>query len=110
MDGHSCRSFFLEPQLTFHRRYEALRACFVEDRPVAEVAAQFGYKPTALQVMIRRFHAQFRRGVAVHSELDGVMHNGGGAQEGIHRWLIIGHSQHGSLSAILTAQGPPCHS
>jgi hypothetical protein len=62
MDGHSCRSFFLEPQLTSHRRYEALRACFVEDRPVAEVAAQFGYKPTALQVMIRRFRAQFRRG------------------------------------------------
>jgi hypothetical protein len=62
MDGHPCRSFFLEPQLTFHRRYEALRAFFVEDRPVAEVAAQFGYKPTALQVMIRRFHAQFRRG------------------------------------------------
>ena len=62
MDGHPCRSFFLEPQLTFHRRYEALRAVFVADRPVAEVAAQFGYKPTALQVMIRRFHAQFRRG------------------------------------------------
>ena len=62
MDAHPCRCFFLEPQLTFHRRYEALRAFFVEDRPVAEVAAQFGYKPTALQVMIRRFHAQFRRG------------------------------------------------
>ena len=61
MDGHPCRSFFLEPQLTFHRRYEALRAFFVEGRPVAEIAAQFGYKPTALHVMIRRFHAQFRR-------------------------------------------------
>ncbi len=61
MDGHPCRSFFLEPELTFHRRYEALRAFFVEGRPVAEIAAQFGYKPTALQVMIRRFHAQFRR-------------------------------------------------
>ena len=62
MDGQPCRRFFLDPQLTFHRRYEALRAFFVEDRPVAEIAAQFGYKPAALNVMISRFHAQFRRG------------------------------------------------
>jgi hypothetical protein len=62
MDGQPCRCFFLDPQLTFHRRYEALRAFFVEDRPVAEIASQFGYKPTALNVMISRFHAQFRRG------------------------------------------------
>ena len=61
MDGQLCRRFFLDPQLTFHRRYEALRAFFVDDRPVAEIAAQFGYKPTALNVMISRFHAQFRR-------------------------------------------------
>ena len=25
MDGQLCRRFFLDPQLTFHRRYEALR-------------------------------------------------------------------------------------
>ena len=62
MDAQPCRCFFLEPQLTFHRRYEALRACFIEERPVAEIAAQFGYKSSALQVMIRRFRAQFRRG------------------------------------------------
>ena len=41
---------------------DLLRAFFVEDRPVAEIASQFGYKPTALNVMISRFHAQFRRG------------------------------------------------
>ena len=62
MDGQLCRRFFLDPQLTFHRRYEALRAFFVDGRAVAEIAAQFGYKPTALNVMISRFHAQFRRG------------------------------------------------
>jgi hypothetical protein len=50
MDGQPCR------------RFEALRAFFVEGRPVAEIASQFGYKPTALNVMISRFHAQFRRG------------------------------------------------
>jgi hypothetical protein len=62
MDAQPCRRFFLDPHLTFHRRYEALRAFFVDDRPVAEIASQFGYKPTALNVMISRFHAQFRRG------------------------------------------------
>ena len=62
MDSHPCGSFFLEPRSTFHRRYEALRAVFVEARPVAEVAARFGYKPTALRVMIRRFRGKFRRG------------------------------------------------
>jgi hypothetical protein len=62
MDGQLCRRFFLDPQLTFHRRYEALRAFFVDGRAVAEIGAQFGYKPTALNVMISRFHAQFRRG------------------------------------------------
>ena len=50
MDVQPCRRFFLDPQLTFHRRYEALRAFFVEDRPVTEIASQFGYKPTALKV------------------------------------------------------------
>jgi hypothetical protein len=62
MDGQPCRQFFLAPQLTFHRRYEALRAFFVEDRPVPEIAAQFGYKPTALKVMISRFSTQLRQG------------------------------------------------
>ena len=53
---------FLEPSNASHRQYEALRAFFVENRPVAEIASQFGYKPTALNVMISRFHAQYRRG------------------------------------------------
>lgn len=36
------RSFFLEPTDTWHRRYEALRACFVKQQAVAEVARRFG--------------------------------------------------------------------
>jgi hypothetical protein len=62
MDGQPGRRFFLDPQLTFHRRYEALRAFLVEDRPLAEVAAKFGYKPTALNVMLSRFNSQLRKG------------------------------------------------
>jgi hypothetical protein len=60
MDDQPCRSFFLQPRSTFHRRYEALRAFFVERRPPAEVAAQFGYKPAALNVLISRFRHDVR--------------------------------------------------
>jgi hypothetical protein len=60
MDGQPCRRFFLEPEQTFHRRYEALRAVFVEGRPVEEVAERYGYKPAALNVMVSRFRAQCR--------------------------------------------------
>jgi hypothetical protein len=61
MDDQPGRSFFLEPRSTFHRRYEALRAVFVEDQPPAEIAARFGYKPAAFKVMISRFRAHARR-------------------------------------------------
>jgi hypothetical protein len=43
MDGQLGRRFFLDPELTFQRRYEALRAVVAEGRPVTEVAARFGY-------------------------------------------------------------------
>lgn len=61
MDDQPCRSFFLQPRSTFHRRYEALRAFFIEGRPPEEVAAQFGYKPTAFKVLISRFRQDVRR-------------------------------------------------
>ena len=34
MEGCRDRQFFLEPQQTFHRQYEALRAVFVEGQPL----------------------------------------------------------------------------
>jgi hypothetical protein len=62
MDVQLGRRFFAEPRLTFHRRYEALRAFFVEDQSVEAVAARFGYKPAAFRVMISRFNSQLRKG------------------------------------------------
>jgi hypothetical protein len=64
MDGSHTRRFFLEPQQTFQRRYEALRAIFVDDEPLERVAERFGYKPSALRSMASRFRADRRRGVA----------------------------------------------
>lgn len=60
MDDQPCRRFFLQPRSTFHRRYEALRAVFIEGRSAAEVAGQFGYKPAALNVLISRFQQDVR--------------------------------------------------
>ncbi len=60
MDDQPCRDFFLRPRSTSHRRYEALRAFFIEGRPPADVALQFGYKPAALKVLISRFRHGIR--------------------------------------------------
>jgi hypothetical protein len=63
MDGSHTTRFFLEPQQTFQRQYEALRAIFVDDQPLERVAERFGYKPSALRSMASRLRADCRRGV-----------------------------------------------
>jgi hypothetical protein len=60
MDDQSCRDFFLRPRSASHRRYEALRAFFTEQRPSAEVAVRFGYKPAAFKVLISQFRHLIR--------------------------------------------------
>ena len=64
MEGIHTSQFFLEPKETFHRRYEALRAVFVDGEPIDHVAERFGYKLSALRSMASRFRADHRRGVA----------------------------------------------
>jgi hypothetical protein len=63
MENPHCSQFFLAPQPTTHRRYEALRAVFVTGEPLAVVAQRFGYKVSALKSMVSRFRADYRRGV-----------------------------------------------
>jgi len=57
MDDNACRRYFMEPEQTFHRRYEALRAFFLGGQSVEEAAARFGYRVAALKSMISRFRA-----------------------------------------------------
>jgi hypothetical protein len=64
MDGSHTRRFFLQPQQTFQRQYEALRAIFVDDEPLERVAERFDYKPSTLRSMASRLRADYRRGVA----------------------------------------------
>jgi DNA-binding CsgD family transcriptional regulator len=62
MNDDPCRSFFLEPSDLLHRRYEVLRAFFVEGRPQADIAVQFGLTTATVQSLVRDFRAQVRAG------------------------------------------------
>ena len=54
------RRFFLEPQQILHRRYEALRAVFVDQQPQMEVAERFGYTYNTMRRLVSDFRAQCR--------------------------------------------------
>jgi hypothetical protein len=54
------RRFFIEPSQSLHRRYEALRAVFVENPPQVEVAKRLGYTYNTLRRLVSDFRAQCR--------------------------------------------------
>jgi hypothetical protein len=62
VDDDPCRCFFLEPTQPLQRRYEVLRAFFVERRPQADIAAHFGLAPATVPSLIRDFRAQLQNG------------------------------------------------
>ncbi len=55
LDISACRRFFLEPRHPRQRQYEALRAYFVEGRPVKEVTRAFGYTAGSFHVLCHHF-------------------------------------------------------
>jgi len=52
--GHEC---FTEPTLAAQRRYEAVRAYFVEELSPAEIAERFGYTKASVQTLISTYRA-----------------------------------------------------
>jgi transposase len=46
---------FTEPTAAAHRRYEALRAYFVEERSAGEIAERFGYTKASAQTLISQY-------------------------------------------------------
>src|ERR1700757_1462710 len=46
---------FTEPTAAAHRRYEALRAYFVEERSASEIAERFGYTKASAQTLISQY-------------------------------------------------------
>jgi transposase len=55
MDGNPHREFFARPTHPHHRRYEALRAVFLDGRPQKEVAEHFGYRYSTLRQLVYEF-------------------------------------------------------
>jgi hypothetical protein len=55
MDGTPYREFFAHPTHPYHRRYEALRAVFLDGRPQREVAEHFGYRYGTLRQLVYEF-------------------------------------------------------
>ena len=49
------RRYFREPDTARQRKYEALRAYFLEEAPSHEVARRFGYTPGAFRVLCHDF-------------------------------------------------------
>lgn len=62
MDNTHCCGLFAHPTETLHRRYEALRAVFLDQRPLTEVAQRFGYPYGTLRNLVAEFRAQSRTG------------------------------------------------
>jgi hypothetical protein len=51
----TAQQFFAQPTQTYHRRYEALRAVFVDGRSQKEVAEQFGYTYGTIRQLVFEF-------------------------------------------------------
>ena len=48
-------SFFIHPDLDWQKRYEALRASFVERLPAKDVADRFGFTPGYIRLLCHQF-------------------------------------------------------
>ena len=46
---------FTQPTVATHRRYEALRAYYVEELSAADIAARFGYTKASAQTLISQY-------------------------------------------------------
>jgi transposase len=55
MDRSNQKDFFLCPDHPVQRRYEALRAIVIEERPLKDVAEEFGVSYGT----VRNWHSQF---------------------------------------------------
>jgi hypothetical protein len=62
MDDQRCQQFFREPGQTLQRHYEALRAFFLDHRPLPDIARQFGFAHGTLRNLVCRFRARCQAG------------------------------------------------
>jgi hypothetical protein len=62
MDRNLCQQFFLQPSGTWQRRYEALRAVFVDEDAAVEVAERLELAPGTVRNWVSQFGTQLERG------------------------------------------------
>ena len=60
MDDTPYREFFARPTHPYHRRYEALRAVFLDGRSQKDVAEHFGYRSSTLRQLVYEFRRRGR--------------------------------------------------
>lgn len=60
MDDTPYREFFSRPAHPYHRRYEALRAVFLDGRSQQEVAERFGFQYSTLRQLVYEFRRHGR--------------------------------------------------
>ena len=58
MNGQACEQFFLQPNDPIHRRYETLRAVFVDKQQMKEVASRFNVHYGTVRNWASEFRAQ----------------------------------------------------
>lgn len=57
MDDAAYQQFFARPSQASHRRYEALRAVFVDGRSQKDVAEQFGFTYGTMRQLVFKFRS-----------------------------------------------------
>jgi hypothetical protein len=61
MDDTPYREVFARPAPPYHRRYEALRAVFLDGRPQEQIAREFGSTYGSLRQLVHEFRSRCRR-------------------------------------------------
>lgn len=98
--------FFTAPAHPAQRRYEALRAYFVEGRPAAEVAAALGYTTSAFESVVRDFRAGDREFFVERRPGPKVAPAKEAARARIIELRRVGHSID-EIGVALAAEGTP---
>jgi DNA-binding CsgD family transcriptional regulator len=62
MDDLLCQQFFLQPTQDLQRRYEILRAFFIEHQTTTDIARQFGLSRGTVRNLVSDFRRQCRAG------------------------------------------------
>ncbi len=62
MDDQRCQQFFVDPCQPQQRHYEALRAFFVDRRPLPAIGRQFGFAHGTLRNLVCQFRARCQAG------------------------------------------------